>query len=54
MPKKIRELKQMLQKAGLKLILERRKGSHTVWKHPNYKGSVMLSEKDGKDALSYQ
>lgn len=54
MPKKIRELKQMLQQAGFKLIPKRGKGSHTMWQHPRYKGSITLSGKDGKDANPYQ
>jgi predicted RNA binding protein YcfA (HicA-like mRNA interferase family) len=54
MPKKIRELKQMLQQAGFELIPKRGKGSHTVWKHLRYKGSILLSGKDGQDAQVYQ
>ena len=54
MPKKIRELKKMLQQAGFELVPKRGKGSHTVWKHPKYKGSIMLSGKDSKDAQAYQ
>ena len=54
MPKKIRELKKMLQEAGFELIPKRGKRSHTVWKHSRYKGSIMLSGKDGKDAQVYQ
>ena len=54
MPKKIRELKQMLIKAGFKLLPKRGKGSHTIWKHPLYNGSITLSGKDGKDAKPYQ
>jgi predicted RNA binding protein YcfA (HicA-like mRNA interferase family) len=54
MPKKIRELKQMLQKAGFTLIPKRGKGSHTIWKHPFYNGTITLSGKDGKDAGRYQ
>ena len=44
----------MLQEAGFELIPKRGKGSHSAWKHPKYKGSVMLSGKDGKDAQVYQ
>ena len=54
MPKKIRELKQMLKKSGFTLIPKRGKGSHTVWKHPFYDGKIVLSGKDGKDANKYQ
>ncbi|MBE9045615.1 type II toxin-antitoxin system HicA family toxin [Pleurocapsales cyanobacterium LEGE 10410] len=54
MPKKIRELKSMLKKAGFTLLKDRGKGSHTVWEHPNVKQNVILSGKDSKDAQKYQ
>ncbi|MGL5806689.1 MAG: type II toxin-antitoxin system HicA family toxin [Xenococcaceae cyanobacterium] len=54
MPKKIRELKAILKKAGFICLKDRGKGSHTVWEHPNVKNNVILSGKDGKDAQSYQ
>lgn len=54
MPKKVRELKQMLRKNGFKQIPKRGKGSHTVWTHPLYNGNVILSGQDGKDAQRYQ
>ena len=44
----------MLQKAGFTLESGRGKGSHTVWSHPLYNGSITLSGKDGKDAQRYQ
>ena len=53
MPKKIRkirELKQMLRKAGF--TCKAGKGSHTKWKHP--RAMVVLSGKDGDDAKPYQ
>jgi predicted RNA binding protein YcfA (HicA-like mRNA interferase family) len=51
MPKKIRELKQMLRKSGFD---ERPgKGSHTNWTHPNYAGRVTIAGKDGSDAKRY-
>ena len=51
MPKKIRELKQMLRKAG---FIERPgKGSHTNWTHPDYAGRVTIAGKDGSDAKGY-
>jgi predicted RNA binding protein YcfA (HicA-like mRNA interferase family) len=52
MPKKIRELKQMLRKAGFSL--EPAKGSHTKWSHPFLTGKVTLSGNDGDDAKTYQ
>ncbi len=44
----------MLRKAGFTLVPKRGKGSHTVWKHPLYNGTITLSGKDGKDAGRYQ
>jgi len=51
-PKKIRELKSMLKKAGF--ISRSGKGSHTVWSHPLLDYSLIISGKDGKDADRYQ
>ena len=44
----------MLRKAGFTQIPKRGKGSHSVWVHPLYKGSITLSGQDGKDAQRYQ
>lgn len=44
----------MLLKAGFEPIPKRGKGSHSVWAHPDYNGSITLSGKDGKDAQRYQ
>ena len=52
MPKKIRELKQILKKAGFQKVPG--KGSHTNWTHPLYSGKVTISGKDGSDAKPYQ
>jgi predicted RNA binding protein YcfA (HicA-like mRNA interferase family) len=52
MPKKIRELKKILQKAGFQKIPG--KGSHTNWIHPLYSGKVTISGNDGSDAKPYQ
>lgn len=52
MPKKIRELKSILLKAGF--TWEPGKGSHTKWVHPRYKGQITLSGNDGDDAKRYQ
>jgi predicted RNA binding protein YcfA (HicA-like mRNA interferase family) len=52
MPKKIRELKSMLSKAGFKEISG--KGSHTKWFHRLFLGRITLSGKDGNDAKLYQ
>ncbi|BAZ30655.1 hypothetical protein NIES4074_31170 [Cylindrospermum sp. NIES-4074] len=48
MPKKIRELKAKLLKAGF--TYRSGKGSHTVWSHPELSYSLILSGKDGADA----
>jgi len=53
MPKKIRELKAMLRKAGFSSPRPG-KGSHTVWGHPALTDKVALSGVDGDDAQSYQ
>jgi predicted RNA binding protein YcfA (HicA-like mRNA interferase family) len=52
MPKKLRELKQILRKAGF--IELAGKGSHTNWIHPNYAGKITISGQDGADAKRYQ
>lgn len=52
MPKKIRELKAVLLKAGF--TYRSGKGSHTVWSHPLLSYSLTLSGKDGSDADRYQ
>ncbi|WP_278615058.1 type II toxin-antitoxin system HicA family toxin [Planktothrix agardhii] len=55
MPKKVGELKQMLQKAGFILLPNKRgKGSHSYWIHPLLPKPVVLSGKDSKDAKTYQ
>jgi predicted RNA binding protein YcfA (HicA-like mRNA interferase family) len=51
MPKKIRELKAMLSKAGFRW--RPGKGSHTIWEHPLAEKSVTLSGQDGSDARRY-
>jgi predicted RNA binding protein YcfA (HicA-like mRNA interferase family) len=52
MPKKIRELKAMLSRAGF--FPRSGKGSHQVWDHPNGFGRVVVSGNDGADAKKYQ
>ena len=51
MPKKIRDLKAMLKKAGFSW--RPGKGSHTVWSHPSLEDSLTLSGNDGDDAPQY-
>jgi predicted RNA binding protein YcfA (HicA-like mRNA interferase family) len=52
MPKKIRELKAMLKKAGFSW--QAGKGSHSKWTHPRASKSVVLAGNDGQDAKLYQ
>jgi len=52
MPKKIRELKASLAKAGFQW--RPGKGSHTIWEHPLADKPVVLSGNDGRDAKQYQ
>ena len=52
MPKKIRELKMMLRKAGFEMRAG--KGSHTVWSHAMIDESITISGNDGDDAMPYQ
>src|SRR2546425_710859 len=53
MPKKIRQLKRMLRKAGF--VSRPGKGSHTVWTHPRLpKRPVTLSGTDVDDARCCQ
>jgi predicted RNA binding protein YcfA (HicA-like mRNA interferase family) len=54
MPKKIRELKAMVLKAGYILQPGRGKGSHTYWKHPLLlEEPLTIPGKDGDDAPLY-
>jgi predicted RNA binding protein YcfA (HicA-like mRNA interferase family) len=53
MPRKIRQLKADLRKAGF--TWRPGKGSHTVWTHPLLPGdAVTVSGSDGDDAQPYQ
>lgn len=52
MPKKIRELKAALARAGF--TVRSGKGSHSVWEHPRRAKTVTLSGNDGRDARRYQ
>ncbi|MGF1576254.1 MAG: type II toxin-antitoxin system HicA family toxin [Cyanophyceae cyanobacterium] len=51
MPKKIRELKQMLRKAGF--TYEPAKGSHTKWSHVLLSKKLVIPGNDGNDAKPY-
>ena len=52
MPKKVRELKAMLRKAGF--FVRSGKGSHSVWEHPDLSDEIALSGGDVDDAKPYQ
>ena len=52
MPKKIRELKVLLRKAGFSS--RPGKGSHTVWEVPDLPETLTLAGNDGDDAKPYQ
>ena len=51
MPKKIRELKRLLLKAGF--TFKPAKGSHTKWFHPRLPKSIIIAGKEGSDAKPY-
>jgi predicted RNA binding protein YcfA (HicA-like mRNA interferase family) len=53
MARKIRQLIADLQTAGFQLV-PGGKGSPRKFRHPTIPGSVILSGKDGDDALPYQ
>ena len=55
MPRKIRQLKSDLRRAGFIEQRDRGKGSHTRWVHPAVPGSaVTVSGHDGADAKAFQ
>jgi predicted RNA binding protein YcfA (HicA-like mRNA interferase family) len=51
MPKKIRELKSLLLKAGF--VVKPARGSHSKWIHPKLSQAIMIAGKDGSDAKRY-
>jgi len=51
MPKKIRELKSLLKKAGFSM--QPAKGSHSKWQHPQLSEMIIISGNDGSDAKLY-
>jgi predicted RNA binding protein YcfA (HicA-like mRNA interferase family) len=51
MPKKIRELKSLLSKAGF--FHKPAKGSHSKWIHPKLPKAIIIAGKDGDDAKAY-
>ncbi|MFB2975333.1 type II toxin-antitoxin system HicA family toxin [Microseira sp. BLCC-F43] len=51
MPKKIRELKKLLLKAGF--TYRQGKGSHQVWNHSQLIQPIVIARQDGEDAPMY-
>jgi len=55
MPRKVRQLKADLRRAGFVSAPKRGKGSHSVWLHPLApQNEVTLAGHDGDDAQPYQ
>jgi len=53
MPRKLRELRRQLRKAGF--VIDRTKGSHQTWIVPDFPYiKLTLSGADGNDARDYQ
>lgn len=52
MPRKIRELRRELARAGFVLRPRRGKGSHSFWKHPSGVAATVPGN-DGDDAAPY-
>lgn len=51
MPKKIRELKEILRRAGF--TNKPAKGSHEKWKHFQLAQTIIIAGKDGSDSKPY-
>jgi predicted RNA binding protein YcfA (HicA-like mRNA interferase family) len=52
MPRKVRQLISDLKLAGF--FLDRQKGSHRQFKHPEWAGVITVSGGEGDDAKHYQ
>ena len=52
MPRTIRQLLSDLHGAGF--FIDRQKGSHRQFKHPNFPGIVTVSGAEGDDTQTYQ
>ncbi len=53
MPRKIRELKAEIERAGFVHLPKRGKGSHGRWRHPLLGKTLTISGKDGDDVPIY-
>ena len=55
MPRKIRQLKADLRRAGFRQLPGRGKGDHELWQHSTVPAAIVgLDGKDGDDAPRYQ
>jgi hypothetical protein len=54
MPRKLRQLRQDLRRAGFAVVPGRGKGDHDWWAHPRLPRAVELDGKDSRDAKHYQ
>lgn len=53
MPRKLRELKAEITRAGFVYLPKRGKGSHERWRHPLLKKTLTISGKNGSDVPPY-
>jgi hypothetical protein len=54
MPRKIRQLKADLRRAGFVELKDRGKGDHTMWQHPDVPAAIVgLDGQNGDDAKRY-
>jgi predicted RNA binding protein YcfA (HicA-like mRNA interferase family) len=55
MPRKVRQLKADLRRAGFVELRGRGKGDHSLWQHPDVPAAIVgLDGQDGDDARRYQ
>ena len=54
MPRKLRELRQDLRRAGFAVVPGCGKGDHDWWAHPRLPRAVELDGRDSQDAKQYQ
>jgi predicted RNA binding protein YcfA (HicA-like mRNA interferase family) len=53
MPRKIREFKAQISRAGFVYLPKRGKGSHERWQHPRLAQTLTIPGKDGDDVPRY-
>lgn len=54
MVRKLRELRRDLRDAGFRVIADRGKGDHELWRHAPTNTTVGIDGRDGEDAKPYQ